>query len=560
MQQKKSQHSRNASKVWVKKDKSEEEQAASTITKASCKGSYSETTDFPIYSRGTLLKFLGAKSASQISTPSTSATDSDGSLPSGEEPEDKILQVTLASAPEETTVGNGRVPGARRALKALKKARTLSDASTGKAEVADDTLPVAEVPTENSVEPEACTGHEVPTTLMLRNIPNQYTRDMLCSRLTQIGFDGQYDFLYLPIDYNSKRNMGYAFINFRTSAACKAFTQSFDGVDALSCLPGSRSSKVCEVRRAEVQGLDANLKKMRSLNFIEQLADHEDWQPLFFDKDGNRIDLITKETCGSKKSKSKKSRSQSDSTTSSPFLTSSAASPYLGASPAFMPMMPPMPMLPYELPGLYEQVEDGFAGSLRAEAPEFVPGSQPTNVSNASSGAGLGPDIAAVIREARVAAQTHQATLNALAARNLAVLAPVDSAQTPQEHINDQDDEETKVKKQIEYYFSVNNICHDAYLRSLMDENGWVHLEELVRFPRLCALTSDASVAASAVAGSAHLEVDQSERRIRIKKKSLRDAFPRAPEGAHRGAMLGVAAEAGSESMLEQSGLSTTSP
>jgi len=38
---KKSQHSRNASKVWVKKDKSEEEQAASTITKASCKGSYS---------------------------------------------------------------------------------------------------------------------------------------------------------------------------------------------------------------------------------------------------------------------------------------------------------------------------------------------------------------------------------------------------------------------------------------------------------------------------------------------------------------------------------------
>jgi len=133
--------------------------------------------------------------------------------------------------------------------------------------------------------------------------------------------------------------------------------------------------------------------------------------------------------------------------------------------------------------------------------------------------------------------------LNALTAGNLAVFGLVESEPMPQTHTNDQDDEEAKVRKQIEYYFSVHNICHDVYLRSLMDENGWVKLEDLVRFPRLCSLTSDAAVAASAVAGSAHLDVDKNDNRIRIKKKSLRDAFPRAPEGAHRGAMLGIAAE-----------------
>jgi len=186
-----------------------------------------------------------------------------------------------------------------------------------------------------------------------------------------------------------------------------------------------------------------------------------------------------------------------------------------------------------------------LAGSLRAEAPEFVPGSQPTTVS--MSAGSTGPDIAAVIREARVAAQTHQATLNALTARNLAVFGLVDSEPTQQTHTNDKDDEETKVRKQIEYYFSVGNICHDVYLRSLMDENGWVKLEDLVRFPRLCALTSDAAVAASAVAASAQLEVDTSERRVRIKKKSLRAAFPQAHEGTHRGAMLGLAAEGGKD-------------
>merc|ERR1719464_2512512 len=39
-----------------------------------------------------------------------------------------------------------------------------------------------------------------PTTVMLRNIPNQYSAGMLCKKLDLKGFAGQYDFLYLPID------------------------------------------------------------------------------------------------------------------------------------------------------------------------------------------------------------------------------------------------------------------------------------------------------------------------------------------------------------------------
>lgn len=39
------------------------------------------------------------------------------------------------------------------------------------------------------------------TTLMLRNIPNKYTQDMILQEVCAAGLNGKYDFFYLPIDY-----------------------------------------------------------------------------------------------------------------------------------------------------------------------------------------------------------------------------------------------------------------------------------------------------------------------------------------------------------------------
>lgn len=40
------------------------------------------------------------------------------------------------------------------------------------------------------------------------------------------------------------------------------------------------------------------------------------------------------------------------------------------------------------------------------------------------------------------------------------------------------------VMKQIEYYFSVENMCKDIFLRSKMDENGWIPLLVVANFNR----------------------------------------------------------------------------
>jgi len=124
------------------------------------------------------------------------------------------------------------------------------------------------------------------TTVMLRNVPNKYSREMLVKQLNK-EFIGRFDFLYLPIDFKNKCNVGYGFINFRTPAFCADFVSQFHGVDVRKCLPGLNSKKVVEVTAARVQGLVENVRRLKNSPVMNQLADHPEWMPLLFDEYGN---------------------------------------------------------------------------------------------------------------------------------------------------------------------------------------------------------------------------------------------------------------------------------
>ena len=56
-------------------------------------------------------------------------------------------------------------------------------------------------------------GKEKRTTLMLRNIHNKYSLINVVEEINS-SFWGKYDYINLPIDYERKLNLGYAFINF----------------------------------------------------------------------------------------------------------------------------------------------------------------------------------------------------------------------------------------------------------------------------------------------------------------------------------------------------------
>ncbi|THU68181.1 hypothetical protein C4D60_Mb08t01200 [Musa balbisiana] len=135
------------------------------------------------------------------------------------------------------------------------------------------------------------------TTVMIRNIPNKYSRKLLLNMLDnhckhcneQIGEEDDdpisaYDFVYLPIDFNNKCNVGYGFVNLTSPEAAfrlyKAFHQQPWEV--------FNSRKICQITYARLQGLEALMEHFRHSRF----ACHDDeYMPVVFSppRDGRQF-------------------------------------------------------------------------------------------------------------------------------------------------------------------------------------------------------------------------------------------------------------------------------
>jgi len=158
-------------------------------------------------------------------------------------------------------------------------------------------FPSAETDEEGENEPAVDTVEEVPTlaerlclepieptaevscgtTLMLRNLPNKYTRDMLLEEISRRGLLQHMDFFYLPIDTRHACNVGYCFINVTSSAAADLFREAFNGVR----LKQVRSKKTCFVGLGQIQGLQANIDAYRNSAITNQM--NEAFRPMLFE-------------------------------------------------------------------------------------------------------------------------------------------------------------------------------------------------------------------------------------------------------------------------------------
>lgn len=67
------------------------------------------------------------------------------------------------------------------------------------------------------------------TTVMLQNVPLDYTRTMLLNLLDKEGFKARYNFLYLPHDFSRQTSLGYAFINLLSPEDAAQFRLRFEG-------------------------------------------------------------------------------------------------------------------------------------------------------------------------------------------------------------------------------------------------------------------------------------------------------------------------------------------
>eukprot|EP00930_Biecheleria_cincta_P026934 TRINITY_DN18932_c0_g1_i2.p1 TRINITY_DN18932_c0_g1~~TRINITY_DN18932_c0_g1_i2.p1 ORF type:complete len:254 (-),score=39.38 TRINITY_DN18932_c0_g1_i2:416-1177(-) len=98
------------------------------------------------------------------------------------------------------------------------------------------------------LEPHVWDEH---TTVMLKNIPNNYTRDMVMHLLDEKGFAGLYDFAYLPFDFERKANLGYAFVNLVRGDVVPSFWKVFSNFSDWA-IPSGLQSHIDRFRNSQV--------------------------------------------------------------------------------------------------------------------------------------------------------------------------------------------------------------------------------------------------------------------------------------------------------------------
>ena len=116
-------------------------------------------------------------------------------------------------------------------------------------------------------------GKETRTTVMIRNIPIKYNDKALENELEP--FEGKYDCLYMPFDYENGGNKGYAFVNLTSPYHVLLFYEFFNN----KCWLYFESKKICELNYANFQGIEEikkhanNYKGTKKPNFYIRTKD-----------------------------------------------------------------------------------------------------------------------------------------------------------------------------------------------------------------------------------------------------------------------------------------------
>eukprot|EP01018_Ginkgo_biloba_P017471 Gb_11658 [translate_table: standard] len=108
-------------------------------------------------------------------------------------------------------------------------------------------------------------GEDTRTTIMIKNIPNKYTSKMLLAAIDE-HHRGTYDFLYLPIDFKNKCNVGYAFINMTSPSHIIPFYQALNGKK----WEKFNSEKVASLAYARIQGKAALIAHFQNSSLMNE--------------------------------------------------------------------------------------------------------------------------------------------------------------------------------------------------------------------------------------------------------------------------------------------------
>lgn len=127
---------------------------------------------------------------------------------------------------------------------------------------------------------------EAPTTIILRNFPMECTRDVLLEVMDAEGFSGAYDFVHMPVDFQTKISLGYALVNMVSHNAALCLWQHFQGFDRWPV----GAQQPCEVAwNSPNQGLAAQIDRYRNSPLMHPSVP-ETYRPVLL-RHGVRVDF-----------------------------------------------------------------------------------------------------------------------------------------------------------------------------------------------------------------------------------------------------------------------------
>ena len=146
----------------------------------------------------------------------------------------------------EDSMAAAECPNVRSRARAGKTKRQVADAVTRQAP-------------DLTLEEAAALFTEDTTTVMIRNVTNRYIPEEFVCEVLDAGFEGTFDFFYLPMDFSTKRNRGYCFLNFHSASCARQFMQIFHGRK----LSRYNTKKSLQIVPAALQGLEKNMSALK---------------------------------------------------------------------------------------------------------------------------------------------------------------------------------------------------------------------------------------------------------------------------------------------------------
>jgi len=117
---------------------------------------------------------------------------------------------------------------------------------------------------------------ETRSTVMLRGLPETYTRSNMIKLLASEGFFGRFNFVYLPVDFKRCQNLGYALINMVSATEALRLRKRFEGFSNWDVAGGS----VCVAAWCSPQqGLQAHVERYRNSPVMHESVPDE-WRPM----------------------------------------------------------------------------------------------------------------------------------------------------------------------------------------------------------------------------------------------------------------------------------------